>query len=104
MRLHERHASFSEDSRHELVQIMVAAKADKTQVTAQGKTPLQLAQTNGASRATLALVDGGAQEANATDEDDGTDEAMGQARPATEEVPQTLGSLTAEQRAMLFID
>lgn len=81
---------------HDAVRLLVEAQADILQVTSGGKTAAELAETNGATPATLAILRGS--------------EAPASGSPATEseapkdEAPQTLESLTAEQRAMLFID
>mmetsp|Transcript_110789 Transcript_110789/g.213392 ORF Transcript_110789/g.213392 Transcript_110789/m.213392 type:complete len:511 (-) Transcript_110789:395-1927(-) len=74
----------------EVVRLLVKAKADKTQVNAQGNTALQLAQKNGAGGEVLTLLA----------QDDSKDVEV---QPAAGK-PTTLSSLTAEQRAMLFID
>jgi ankyrin repeat protein len=72
---------------HEAISILVQAKADLSQETSNGKTAAQLAETNGAGAATVAILRG---------------EDAAAEKPS--EKPQTLESLTAEQRAMLFID
>jgi ankyrin repeat protein len=74
---------------HDVLRALIEARADLSQVTSSGKTAAELAETNGAPAATLALLRG-------SDAREESEAASGQ--------PQTLESLTAEQRAMLFID
>jgi len=75
---------------HEMVALLLRARADPQLVSAGGRTACELAETNGATEATLALLSGGDVPADA--------EQRGSPQP------QTLASLTAEQRAMLFMD
>jgi len=81
---------------HDAIRILVEARADLMETTAGGKTAAELAQTNGAPPATVALLRGS--EAPLSDAADDTTST------AQVAAPQTLDSLTAEQRAMLFID
>jgi len=77
---------------HECMVLLVQARADLKQVTSGGKTAAELAETNGATAATLALLRG--EEADPED-----------AAPSTAaQEAQTLESLTPEQRAALFLD
>lgn len=79
---------------HEAIRVLVEARADLTEATAGGKTAAELAETNGAPPATVALLRGSAAPS--------TESASDTAEKAA--APQTLDSLTPEQRAMLFID
>jgi len=76
---------------HDAIAILVEARADLLQTTSGGKSAAELAETNGAAPATLALLRGS--------EAPPTVYAVPEAA-----APQTLEGLTAEQRAMLFID
>lgn len=78
---------------HEIVKLLVGARADTGQATGGGKTAAELAETNGASAATLAILRGDA------------------ALPPEEPMPrhvlsnvETIHDLTPEQRRLLFID
>jgi len=79
---------------HEVVKLLLEARADTSATTATGKTAAELAETNGAGAATVALLRGEAAKP--------CDEPM----PAADPQPkaQTIHDLTPEQRAMFFID
>lgn len=80
--------------KHEdVVRSLVEGGAELDQKTATGKTALQLAQTNGANPSLLALLSHSEQESPLKAQTD---------LPAVK--TGGLASLTAEQRAMLFID
>jgi len=77
---------------HDLIALLLRARADPALQSAGGRTALELAETNGAAPATLALFAG---------------EGLEQESPAQSvgpSQPQTLATLTAEQRAMMFLD
>lgn len=83
---------------HEVVQLLIEARADSGQRTAGGKTAAELAEVNGASAATLALLRG---DANKEDEvavvSSSSVGGGGSGKGGLE-------ALTPEQRAQLFID
>ncbi|CAK0873766.1 unnamed protein product, partial [Prorocentrum cordatum] len=72
-----------------VIRLLLEAGADTALTTTAGKTAAELAEKNGAAADVLALLRGGASSGAAEQSDDR---------------PQTLDSLTPEQRAMLFID
>jgi len=74
---------------HDVIRILVEADADLRMATSRGRTAAELAETNGASPATLALLRGFEVPASCTKEI---------------EEKQTLENLSAEQRALLFLD
>lgn len=75
---------------HEVARLIVQARADVSQTSSGGKTAAELAQVNGCPEALLALYRG----------EDAPEAAAG----AKASAPQTLESLTPEQRALLFLD
>jgi ankyrin repeat protein len=82
----------------EIVRLLVTVRADATLLTASGKTALELAKTNRADAALLKLLSGeGGDTAEAP-----TYTAVPQ--PASDGYAGGFASLTAEQRAALFID
>jgi len=74
-----------------VIRLLLEARADASLATTAGKTAAELAEKNGAAADVLALLRGGAPG------------AAGSAGGGDDR-PQTLDSLTPEQRAMLFID
>jgi len=86
----------SRAKKDELVRLLVNARADIHQPSAGGKTAAELGEINGLSEAALALLQG--------------KEVGEEPKPAAKEPTagasgaQTLDSLTAEQKALLFID
>mmetsp|Transcript_36067 Transcript_36067/g.57671 ORF Transcript_36067/g.57671 Transcript_36067/m.57671 type:complete len:535 (-) Transcript_36067:57-1661(-) len=81
---------------HDACRLLVESRADIKQVTSNGKSAAELAKTNRASAATVALLSE-SDESKASGID-------GYVSPTSATVPQTLENLTAEQRAMLFLD
>jgi len=79
---------------YDLVSILVEARADLSQVNSNGKTAAELAETNRAPAAILALLRG--EEAAAP--------AAGAGEEEKDERQQRVEDLTPEQRAMLFLD
>lgn len=77
-------------SRDEIVRVLTSAGADIRAVSSSGKTAEELAKTNGASLETLAILRGEAPSKDAVEQ--------------KSEQPQTLETLTPEQRALLFLD
>lgn len=73
----------------DVIRVLVEARADLKQVTSAGKTAAELAKTNRASAEIVSMLTEGSG-------------YVAEAAPVT--TPQTIESLTAEQRALLFID
>lgn len=82
----------------EVIRLLVESKADLQQQTAQQKTSAELGAINGLNAELVSLLRG--EEPKKKDEDSTEDESS----PAAAQRPQTLKGMTAEQRAMLFID
>jgi len=93
---------------HGLVSILLQARADPELRTAGGRTAAELAQTNGAAAATVAILQGQAEPSGTQHEEAASAAASGSNASggllSGGGGPQRLESLTAEQRAMLFID
>lgn len=75
---------------NDAIRLLVDARADLLQASTGGKTAAELAETNGASPAIMAILRG-------------SEVPLGSPEEAPSQA-QTLETLTAEQRAMLFID
>lgn len=82
---------------HDVVALLLERRASAELRTAGGRTAAELAETNGAPAATVALLRGDGSDGSIANKTSG--EAPAQATKA-----QKLGDLTPEQRAMLFID
>merc|ERR1719198_471617 len=74
---------------HEVIAILVDARADIGQVASNGKTARELAQVNGASEATMALLR--------------SDVGPAQSKQAEPVAVTTLKDLTPEQQSALFL-